>query len=83
MNNCKNIHFQQDLCPCKAHPEANKWGEIKQQINTHGGEIKNKSITTGENTKNGKHAHFHQDLCPCKGHPEANKWAINNTNYYY
>ena len=24
MKNNKNAHFHQDLCPCKAHPEAKK-----------------------------------------------------------
>ena len=38
MKNGKNANFHQDLCPCKAHPEAKQWGEIK-----------NKSLKKGEN----------------------------------
>ena len=49
MKNDNNAHVHQDLCPCKAHPEANKWGQIK-----------NKSLKIGEiqeqiNTNGGKH----------------------------
>ena len=37
MKKRKNTHFQKDLCPCKAHPEAKKLWEIK-----------NKSIQMGD-----------------------------------
>ncbi len=61
MNNCKNAHFHQELCPCKAHPEATKWREH------HETNIENMNIC--------KNAHFHQDVCPCKAHPEAKQFG--------
>ena len=50
MKNGKHAHFHQDLCPCKAHPEANKMGgnqeriikkgENQEQININGGKTR-------------------------------------------